>query len=567
MRVLLLSIGSRGDVEPFCALARELLLDRDNQHDIDFFVEPNHKDLVQPLLESKEDDGSDHDGLRITIHYFPFENAGFIRITKPPSSSDTSGTLTDARQTITTGPPTFASDAIDNTAEIFRNTTFPCLDQVLQVAQHCDVIVSCNLTNILCILISDTLHAIRRQRQMMSPSSSSSSGGGDLLTTKTPKIVFLHLQPLAPNTIFPCYRTATKQEFCTTILDWFCGSGRRDVAGSTDDSPNGNEDDTTWESYWMLDRQLHHQLFGSERMHEGSLSGDPSTRIGPTTIPISWDDWKDTFSGNRSGYYIVNAYSKYLIPCIVGTSSRIGGNVVDVGPLADAYISQSGGPTNNVHSEKDDDRERHLTTTLQDEILSFCQSEDYGGRGGGRPLCIGFGSMSVPRSTIHAVYEALQELGYPKTILVGAALLHPSPYKAPPNRNVLHVVSVPYPWLLPFCSVMVCHGGMGVLQACLRAGIPAVVCPAMGDQYVNAGLVQGLGLGRQACSSLNRLTSAELVTALRDVLPGGDDGTTAADGERSGDRIRERCRRVAERIRSEPRTGAQRLADWLEENV
>ena len=46
----------------------------------------------------------------------------------------------------------------------------------------------------------------------------------------------------------------------------------------------------------------------------------------------------------------------------------------------------------------------------------------------------------------------------------------------------MEVDHCPHEWLLPRCGVMVHHGGAGTLSACLRAGVPSVVCSVYGDQ-------------------------------------------------------------------------------------
>lgn len=67
--------------------------------------------------------------------------------------------------------------------------------------------------------------------------------------------------------------------------------------------------------------------------------------------------------------------------------------------------------------------------------------------------------------------------------------------------NILHLSSIPYPYLLPHCSMMICHGGAGVIQACLSAGIPCIVIPVMGDQFAWARLLHAKGLGLYLSSS------------------------------------------------------------------
>lgn len=57
--------------------------------------------------------------------------------------------------------------------------------------------------------------------------------------------------------------------------------------------------------------------------------------------------------------------------------------------------------------------------------------------------------------------------------------------------------SVPYAWLLPQCSVAIHHGGSGTTAACLRAGIPQIICPFVLDQFYWAERMTWLGVAPQ----------------------------------------------------------------------
>ena len=49
--------------------------------------------------------------------------------------------------------------------------------------------------------------------------------------------------------------------------------------------------------------------------------------------------------------------------------------------------------------------------------------------------------------------------------------------------------------LLPYCDLMVMHGGSNSLLAALAVGLPLVVIPLIADQFFNAHVVQRLALG------------------------------------------------------------------------
>jgi UDP:flavonoid glycosyltransferase YjiC (YdhE family) len=63
--------------------------------------------------------------------------------------------------------------------------------------------------------------------------------------------------------------------------------------------------------------------------------------------------------------------------------------------------------------------------------------------------------------------------------------------------------------------MMICHGGIGVVQACLRAGIPCLVSPLMGDQFALAQLLVGRGLGAQCGTRLSDITTQDIINAYR----------------------------------------------------
>jgi len=54
---------------------------------------------------------------------------------------------------------------------------------------------------------------------------------------------------------------------------------------------------------------------------------------------------------------------------------------------------------------------------------------------------------------------------------------------------------VPLGSLLPWCSAIVHHGGIGTVAQALRAGIPQLITPMNFDQPTNAARVRALGAG------------------------------------------------------------------------
>ncbi len=116
--------------------------------------------------------------------------------------------------------------------------------------------------------------------------------------------------------------------------------------------------------------------------------------------------------------------------------------------------------------------------------------------------------------------------------------------------EVRHVAFVPFRRLLPACSLLVHHGGIGSTSQALFAGIPQIVMPMGFDQFDNAARVERLGLG--AILPPRRFTAARLAPLLTRLL--ADAG------------LRTRCRDVSRRLvgTDGPAAAADAVRDaWL----
>lgn len=78
-----------------------------------------------------------------------------------------------------------------------------------------------------------------------------------------------------------------------------------------------------------------------------------------------------------------------------------------------------------------------------------------------------------------------------------AIFLTPFKHQIPDNLpdNIIHCDFIPLNILLPFCSLLVYHGGMGTLAQALKAGIPHLVIPHAFDQPDNAARLKRIGVG------------------------------------------------------------------------
>jgi sterol 3beta-glucosyltransferase len=119
------------------------------------------------------------------------------------------------------------------------------------------------------------------------------------------------------------------------------------------------------------------------------------------------------------------------------------------------------------------------------------------------------------------------------------------------DDNVLAVDSVPHAWLFSQVSAVVHHGGAGTTAAGLRAGVPAIICPFLGDQPFWGERIAALGVG-PAPIPIARLTANALVMAIE-----------AAVGPGAGPRaVRQRAACLGAEIRAED--GVARACEVLD---
>jgi sterol 3beta-glucosyltransferase len=153
--------------------------------------------------------------------------------------------------------------------------------------------------------------------------------------------------------------------------------------------------------------------------------------------------------------------------------------------------------------------------------------------GGDKPLYIGFGSMpgSDPVHFVPAIEGALRLTGRRAVVFAGNNAVEGQ--ELPPSLCVID--GAPHDRLFPLMDMAVHHGGAGTTAAALRAGIPSVLCPFMGDQPFWARRVSDLGAGVTAARG--KALSAERLAAAID-----------AAGK---DAVRRSARGLAEKIAAE----------------
>jgi sterol 3beta-glucosyltransferase len=127
------------------------------------------------------------------------------------------------------------------------------------------------------------------------------------------------------------------------------------------------------------------------------------------------------------------------------------------------------------------------------------------------PVYIGFGSMGSrnPEEAGKLALEALERSGQRGVLASGWGGL-----KAATLPKSVHLISsIPHSWLFERMSAVVHHGGAGTTVAGLRAGVPSIIVPFMGDQPFWGKRVADLGVGPTPIPR-KKLTSQRLAEAI-----------------------------------------------------
>ncbi|TMR94970.1 glycosyltransferase [Nonomuraea basaltis] len=129
---------------------------------------------------------------------------------------------------------------------------------------------------------------------------------------------------------------------------------------------------------------------------------------------------------------------------------------------------------------------------------------------GDPPVYVGFGSSvsGDPEALTATVLEAVRLAGRRAVLATGWGALRPEAS----TDDVLVIEEAPHDWLLPRVSAAVHHGGIGTVAAVLRAGIPQVVRPFIGDQPFWADRLHRLGVAPPPVTG--RLTAERLAAAI-----------------------------------------------------
>jgi UDP:flavonoid glycosyltransferase YjiC (YdhE family) len=81
------------------------------------------------------------------------------------------------------------------------------------------------------------------------------------------------------------------------------------------------------------------------------------------------------------------------------------------------------------------------------------------------------------------------------------------------SLTIFTIFSAPHDWLFPRVAAVIHHGGAGTTAEGLRAGVPTMIVPFFGDQYLWASRIEDLRVGI-APFTLKKMTPQKLADAI-----------------------------------------------------
>jgi len=160
---------------------------------------------------------------------------------------------------------------------------------------------------------------------------------------------------------------------------------------------------------------------------------------------------------------------------------------------------------------------------------------------GPAPLVFTLGSLvtACPRDFYRESADLARALGMRAVLLTGGA-------HATASRDIIVRDYAPHALIFPRAAAIIHHGGIGTTAQALRAGVPQLVVPHMGDQIDNAARIARLAVGQRIDAA--RYTAVKAAPVLAQLL--------------RDDLLRERARALAVAMQSQ--NGAEDAAQAIE---
>lgn len=452
---LLLSTGSRGDVEPMLALAMGLLSSSNSSgiNEVHLFVQSDYKSLLP-----------EHP--RLIPHTLPYDVNSFMRALLP------SEILNMIRKLF------YEQDTFKHMhgllATILTDLVIPSIPTVLAVAEDINPrFIACStLMTFVAQAVSEKVDSVP---------------------------VIFDFQPMTPSPHFPCILLDRSSSIRAGIL---AGSIPHDFLSLS--SPPTQQPDALPNVDLSIDEDA---IITSNRILWERAFLPCRVRLNEQRENIGLDPFSEEEMYNMYHCDIrrVAAYPKELVPSKEMLNLTQG---TQCGALASEYIPPNWDPQTacpGVYKYvMDTSKPKPLCITMGSVRFNFQQRQ------------ANYLLLSALRTSARPNDRFLfltREGGLSPDLI-----LFDSELKAWCKDNVLVTKEHPqYSWLFPHCAAVLCHGGSGTVTAALQSGIPVGITPVVNDELFWAMCVEVRGFGSGLQRELLSSTVDEVAEVLRKV--------------------------------------------------